>query len=376
MTTQFAPNSMSLPPPPDLDLFDRARLVGWVRSSAVGFRGFANENEAAGAAWIAYRALARRLARRNGGPMPPIDVEPLSLARDGDRAVILARGRPIATLVLPGADSPSGPDTFGFEIEVPPPAADELSMRSLAHRIYRTLRKSGARWAMWERRRVNRRRVAPRSQPVSVPTRRPSDSSPAPIVFLSKFLLTGIAIVLGAAVIATAPRTVTIPIGLVLAAGLVASGLVTLAERWRAFRGRTPARMRGSAAATGARPEGARLVDELADESMRERGWLALGVVSITVLSLAIVLPDELAVAFAAIGLAGLVVFRLTASSVGWAPDRATRVSARGPTEPLASQPETSPQVIPWRSNGAAGRPEERPLGESRDGTSPRLASS
>jgi hypothetical protein len=259
MTTQVVPNSMSLPPPaPDLDLFDGARLVGWVRASAVGFRGFANENEAAGAAWIAYRTLARRLARRHGGPMPPIDVEPLTLARDGDRAVILASGRPIATLVLLGADSPSGQDSFGFEIEVPPPAADELSMRSLAHRIYRALRKSGARWAMWERPRVTKRRVAPQGQPAWVPTRRASDALPASIVFVSKFILTGIAIVLGAAVIAAVPRTVTVPIGMVLGAGLVASAVVALMERWRAVPAAQPARPRRPAAATRARPEGAR----------------------------------------------------------------------------------------------------------------------
>src|SRR3712207_2312143 len=106
MTTQLAPNSMSLPPPLQLDLLDGARLVGWVKGPAIGFRGFANENEAAGAAWVAHRTLARRLARRHGGPVPPIDVEPLSLVQDGDRSVILASGRSIATLVRPGAGSP------------------------------------------------------------------------------------------------------------------------------------------------------------------------------------------------------------------------------------------------------------------------------
>jgi hypothetical protein len=163
MNTQFAPNSMSLPPPvrPDLDLLDGNRSVGWVRGWTVGFRGFANESEAAGAARVAHRALARRLARRHGGPPAPIGVEPLALSHAGDRVAILAGGQPIATLVRPGVESLSGPDSFGFEIQVPVPA-DELLMRSLAYRIYRTLRKSGARWEMWDNRRVNTRRVAPR----------------------------------------------------------------------------------------------------------------------------------------------------------------------------------------------------------------------
>ena len=167
MTTQFAPNSMSLPPPaPELGLFDGARLVGWVNGPAIGFRGFANENEAAGAAWVAYRTLARRLARRHGGPLPPIDVEPLSLAQDGDRSVVLASGRPIATLMLPGANSPTGPDSFGFEIEVPPPVTGELAMRSLGHRMDRRLGNSGVPGARGDGRPVREPlRVAARTEP-------------------------------------------------------------------------------------------------------------------------------------------------------------------------------------------------------------------
>jgi hypothetical protein len=117
MNTQFAPNSMSLPPParPDLDLLDGNRSVGWVRGWTVGFRGFANESEAAGAARVARRALARRLARRHGRPPAPTGVEPLALSHAEDRVAILAGGQPIATLVRPGVESLSAPDSFGFE---------------------------------------------------------------------------------------------------------------------------------------------------------------------------------------------------------------------------------------------------------------------
>ena len=137
MTTQMAT-------PLDFDLLDGTRVVGWVRGPTVGFRGFANENEAAGAAWIAYKALARRLAHRQSGPPAPVGVEPFSLEQVGDRKVLLASGRPFATLITPSDESLSEPRSFGFEIEVPQPA-DELSMRSLAYRIYRTLRASGVR---------------------------------------------------------------------------------------------------------------------------------------------------------------------------------------------------------------------------------------
>jgi hypothetical protein len=292
MTTQLAPNSMSLPPPSslELDLLDGDRAVGWISAQAVGFRGFANETEAAHAAWVAHRTLGRRLARRHGGRPAPIDVEPLAITRDADRETILASDRPIATLVRPSTHSRSGPETFGFEIHVPV-AADELAMRSKAYLMYRTLRKSGLRWAMWDKRRaVTPGPAAAQRQPASVPAPRPGQPLPSAITFVSKLVLAAIATVMGAALIVAAPRTLTVPIGMVLVAGLVASSLVALVGRWRS------------------------------DESMRELGWLALGIVSITVLVLALVVPEEIAVAFAAIGFGGLVAFRVTAAWAGWVP--------------------------------------------------------
>ncbi len=377
MNTQFAPNSMSLPPParPDLDLLDGNRFVGWVRGWAVVFRGFANESEAAGAAWVTYRALARRLAHRHGGPPAPTGVEPLALSHAGDPVAILAGGQPIATLVRPGVESLSGPDSFGFEIQVPVPA-DELFMRSLAYRIYRTLRKSGARWAMWENRRATARRVAPRRQAPWVPTPGPVENSPAAIVFISKFLFAAIAIVLGAALIAAAPRTVTIPIGVVLATGLVAAGLVAMVGRWRPTPNKRSARRSAVAAPHPAdRTDGIRLRDDdPSDESMRDRGWLALGVVSITVLLLALVVPKELAVAFVAIGLAGLLVFRLTATWVGWVPDRGIRGESH--SRPSAPRQEPTTEGFRSRSNGARPMSPQRMAGDEQHGTSPRLLSS
>lgn len=141
---------MSRPPSDSLqfDLLDGNRRVGWVSGATIGFRGFASETEAASGAWVAHRSVTRRLAQRRGGPAPPTDVEPVTVARGGDREVILAGDKPIATLLRPGADSRAGPESFAFEIEVPV-AADELTMRSIAYRVYRTLRNSGAGWARW-----------------------------------------------------------------------------------------------------------------------------------------------------------------------------------------------------------------------------------
>jgi hypothetical protein len=116
--------------------------------------------------------------------------------------------------------------------------------------------------------------------------------------------------------------------------------------------------------------------EELSDESMRELGWLALGGVSIAILVLAIVLPDELALAFAAIGFAGLLVFRLTAAWVGWVPDR--RATAPGRVSPEVFAPERAPipRAAAWRSNSIRGRPPRRRADDSPNGTSSGFASS
>lgn len=149
MSTHVLPNHLGLPPPLKLDLMDAGRAVGWISGHGVGFRGFADEVEAAHAAWVAYRTLSHRLARRYGTRPIPVDIEPVALQRRGTDEVILAGGRKIATLVRPGPQSPTGPDSFGFEIAIPL-VTDELGMRSKAYFIYRTLRKAGTRWALWE----------------------------------------------------------------------------------------------------------------------------------------------------------------------------------------------------------------------------------
>lgn len=141
------PSRMAVPPP-RFDLLDGDAPVGWVDGRAVGFRGFGNEVETVHAAWVAYRTMTRRFARDLGRRPPPIDTEPMSLRRNGEVEHILASDRPIARLVRPGADSRSGQESFGFEMQVPVPAS-ELTMRATADLVYRAMRRSGTRWMMW-----------------------------------------------------------------------------------------------------------------------------------------------------------------------------------------------------------------------------------
>jgi len=149
MTAQLMRDMLAHPPPFEMDLVDAGDVVGWITGDKIGFRGFADETEATHAAWVAHRTLARRLARTHGTRLVPVDIEPLALKRSdvGDTDVILASNRPIADLIRPGSQSRGG-DSYGFELVVPPPTT-ELQLRGVAYLIYRTLRKSGVRWAIW-----------------------------------------------------------------------------------------------------------------------------------------------------------------------------------------------------------------------------------
>lgn len=151
MNTHLIPNHLPEPPPVrhdfQLDLLDGDRVVGWLRPDAIGFTGFANEAEAAHAAWVAYRALSRRLARRDGRRPVPIDTEPLRLVPEGDGRFIVASRDRVAKLVEPAVTDARG-NGYGFELRLDAPM-DEVSVRAKALTIYRTLRRSGIRWSMW-----------------------------------------------------------------------------------------------------------------------------------------------------------------------------------------------------------------------------------
>ena len=146
MAATLAPNHLGVPPPLDVELRDGEVLVGRVRDDVIAFRGFEHATDAAHAAWLAHRTLNRHLARRHGTRPLPVDTEPLALRQRDDREEILASGVPISTLLRPW--SIPGDDTFGFEILVPGNVG-ELRMRAKAYLIYRALRKSGIRWALW-----------------------------------------------------------------------------------------------------------------------------------------------------------------------------------------------------------------------------------
>jgi len=247
MTTQLQPDRLALPPPLDLDLVDAGRVPGWITEDTVGFRGFGDETEAVHAAWVAHRTIARRLARTQGGRPVPVDIEPLAIQRVDGREMILASGRPIATLVRPGADSRTGVDSFGFELPLPTPVM-ELQARGMAYLVYRTLRKSGIRWAMWRpgaqpaRERATARasvEAGPASaQPIDAitnagPDRRSNterneraDVASRESPGLTKVALVVLPLSVSAVLVAGAFGLVTIPLTAALLAGMGAAGVI------------------------------------------------------------------------------------------------------------------------------------------------------
>jgi hypothetical protein len=291
---------MDLPPPSQLDLLDGGRAVGWIDGNRVGFLGFADEHEVAGAAWLTYRTISRQLARRLRIRPIPIDTEPLALAKHGNREVILASGRPIATLLRPGSHSRSGRHAFGFIVNLPPPA-DELTVRSMAYSIYRALRKSGLPWALWAR---NTNSIAaespspakeaimsrPRGYPAAV-------TAPQPVITVATAsVMATLALFTLIALFAVAPSAVTVPLGIVLAIGLAATTGLIVRERRR--KNDEPRRTRPN-------------VERSSVERPRVPGWEELGILSASILVVAFLVPAELGLGLLAVGLAGLFIFRI-----------------------------------------------------------------
>jgi hypothetical protein len=157
MTHRIDTSQLAQPPTFALDLFDGGRTVGWVSPHAVGFHGFDHEEEAMPAAFLAHRTLSRRLAHRDGRRPVPIGTEPLTLSGDD---TVHAGARPIARIIRPGPHSRSGSERFGFELPFPHRMDEETALAKSAH-IYRTLRRSGIRWAMWRPNRSSRHVARP-----------------------------------------------------------------------------------------------------------------------------------------------------------------------------------------------------------------------
>lgn len=145
---------------------------------------------------------------------------------------------------------------------------------------------------------------------------------PSAISFGSKVVLTIIAIVLAGVVVASAPRTVILSSGVALGGVLIVSGILAAIARSRPVRmGPAPAPV-GSGEANDmphndiSHDEAPRPETDGSGAPTRELAWLTLGLGSMAILTIAVVVPDDVGAVLAAIAFTGLAIFRV---SVGWA---------------------------------------------------------
>ena len=142
----------------------------------------------------------------------------------------------------------------------------------------------------------------------------PPSASPSATVFVAKLLFIAIAIVAGAVGIVSAPLRVTLPLGLVFVVGLLGTLCITWFDRWQARR-RTRRSLPRSSALVPSRPP--RTDDALEGDGssvpLSTSTLLVVAAASSIVLLVAFLMPEELGIGLAAIGLVGLFKIRLLA---------------------------------------------------------------
>jgi hypothetical protein len=127
-------------------LFKDDREIGYVGGTRARFQGFASRDDAALAASVAHRALARRRGERPHSMDEPKDF--LVVDRGAMQSVI-ARTAVLATL-LPPACEDSDIGGWGFEIELLPEERCEIFAVARARVIWQALRSTGIYRRMWQ----------------------------------------------------------------------------------------------------------------------------------------------------------------------------------------------------------------------------------
>lgn len=105
------------------------REIGWVEGRTIGFRGFADADEARAAATTAYNALTGWAARQRRAAPAPRRVDRLSVRHEGAVEWLTLGGVRIGRLRQFGwDDAPDAAPDVGFEIRLPERVDGELAL--------------------------------------------------------------------------------------------------------------------------------------------------------------------------------------------------------------------------------------------------------
>lgn len=120
-------------------LFAGEREIGYINDTTVGFLGFASRTEAALAASVAHRGLARRRGRQVRPANVPDD---FLVMEHGSTQHVIATAGVLATLRPPGSDA-TPVAGWGFEIELLPEERLGVFAVGRARVMWRALRATG-----------------------------------------------------------------------------------------------------------------------------------------------------------------------------------------------------------------------------------------
>lgn len=120
----------------EVRLYVKEQQVGYIRGDLLAFLGFATEDEAAEAACIAHRALARR---RSGTPGSPPDEYLFGHTEEGQ--FVIARSGVLARLLPP--DPVSAAMGWGFELALRADEAPRVFAVARTRLVWDALRASG-----------------------------------------------------------------------------------------------------------------------------------------------------------------------------------------------------------------------------------------
>lgn len=116
-------------------LYVKERKVGYISGEAVGFIGFASDEEAARVACIAHRALARR--RSNAARGAP---EEYLFGHTDDGQFVVARSGVLARLLPPDPLNEDG--SWGFEVPLRPDESFSVFAMARARLMWNAIRAS------------------------------------------------------------------------------------------------------------------------------------------------------------------------------------------------------------------------------------------